>query len=875
MSAAAPSATPRNARDDAASTEKLRNTWRTRIQQAKSARKPYERTWLSNLAFAAGQHWLVNIGTGNEMRHIQQVDPKQAARVLYTADRINEYLQAQLGELNQDDDRPELITAQEGDTAEEVAKELNQAVQHGWEHEWNAANALARARKYTLTMGVSALRMRFDPTRGKIVDHQPVGSDGQPIQDPFALATLHEHGTLPDGTLPRFHPVHEGQSIIEPFSAFQTLTPPGVVHEDDFPWEVLVRPVHVDAILEEYGVTVTEDTDIASASGLTLGQNSQGTRSTNDARLRDHAWLYSCYQRPCRQYPEGQFVVLAGNDFTLVHQDEKLAYTNAAGERKSGIVYFHWWRLDDRFYSRSFIEPLKDPQRALNETKTIKREILVRGLPKVFVTKGSLVENPTGVPMEKIEVEKDGIPPVFHQGVGPGPWWDTDVVEAAEDLAHASTLSALRLGENPQHVDTYSQLALLNENEATKRSPIVTDHNAQKARLVEYGVHDIREWWPESKTILVSGDEGSVSQQTFQKSKVPDFYMVRVPTGAPQPRSQAANIKLIDAIWMAAEQSGVITHDPDRWVQWYADSIKAGTPLDLPEAQKDSQQQFAAFENFLLEQGEQPPPAEYDLAPIHIPVHREAQDHARAKGDLETFKRIQEHITAHIQMVPETRKAYRYLDPTDTSDIASDNALDEDQALRENDMMVEGRPLNPEEYAKAYGSLQRRLNPETGQPVTPQDDLKGILERASLKPTLVENLQMHMDKHGKVIKSEEFLSFPPDVRQRFLTHFNLTREMWLSLPTMPDKVAAPKVTLTARESVGPTTVAQILRRAGVPEADPQLLATEPPMENMVADDVDAPDVDGGAAGQTGNGKPVAPAAPGKTSKPKKPQKPTG
>jgi hypothetical protein len=41
-----------------------------------------------------------------------------------------------------------------------------------------------------------------------------------------------------------------------------------------------------------------------------------------------------------------------------------------------------------------------------------------------------------------------------------------DIEHHVENLAHASTLSPLRLGENPQNVDTYSQLALLNENES-------------------------------------------------------------------------------------------------------------------------------------------------------------------------------------------------------------------------------------------------------------------------------------------------------------------------------------------------------------------------------------------------------------------------
>jgi hypothetical protein len=44
-------------------------------------------------------------------------------------------------------------------------------------------------------------------------------------------------------------------------------------------------------------------------------------------------------------------------------------------------------------------------------------------------------------------------------------------------------------------------------------------------------------------------------------------------------------------------------------------------------------------------------------------------------------------------------------------------------------------------------------------------------------------------------------------------------------------------------------VAAILKRAGVPDADAQTLATEPPMETMVMDSVDAPDADAAGPGQ--------------------------
>jgi hypothetical protein len=823
------------------STDQIVVAWKKRIEQSREARKPFEWVWLSNLAFAGGQHWLAKHERSGQMRHLSELDPRYANRNLYTADRITEYMRAQLGELSSGSDRLDLQAVHDGDEGEQVTKELNSAVQYAWEHEWNAQKALRRARGYALTMGVSALRMRFDPTKGPVAGRLPVGQDGQPATDPDELESLQQNGTLTDGSLPRYEEINEGRTCLEPLTAFQMFTPPGIPHEDDFPWEAIGRPVPLDLVLDEFGEAaagLTEDRDIASAAGIAAGRRI--AVGSNQARLRDHVWLYTCYDRPCKRYPQGRVVVLAGNSYRLLQVQEKLDYQKPNGDFHTGIVYLHWQRLDDRFQSRAFIENLKDGQRTINEIKTTQLEILWRGLPKVFTKEGDLIHDPAGLPLENIELRADAAQPSFFAGIGAGPWMDAMIASCDNDLSHASTLSPLKLGENPKGVDTYSQLQLLNQNENYKRSDIIIDHEQQIATLEELGVYDIRTYWPDEKKIIVAGDEGQLQEQTFRKSRIPDFFHAKVAKGVALDRSEAAELSKVDAIWAAAMACG-LADDPanrEKWLRWYAESLDAGESRKLPELQSDSQEEVAEFENFLMvQQGEEPVPSEYDLAPVHNPRHREAQDRARAAGDQASYERIQTHIEQHVQMAAVTRKAWRTFDPADVQDVASDIALDEDQALRENQMLLAGAPLNPEALQQAIQSVQQGQDPETGQQFDPQAvDVHAILIRASLKPTLVENLQVHLDRHGKVIKSKQFATFPSDARGRFIDHFNQTRDLWLSLPTMPEKVDAPKVSLNLRESVGPSTIAEVLRRAGVPEADAQTVATEPPMENMIKRD---------------------------------------
>lgn len=634
----------------ATSDEKTRLLWQQRIADAKAARYPFERTMLSDLAFAAGQHWLVYDQQHRRMRHISDVDNRYADRELYTADRITEYREAQLGELEADDDRPELSVVQEGETAEESGEQLNNAVAHAWSQEWEADEVLAIARPWVVDMGVAAIRCRWDPDCGELEGHAPVDQYGKPLPDDQA-AQLLEDGMLPDGSLPKFKPVYKGKTCWEAYSALHILPPPGITHERYFPWEILARPVpitEVEATYPQLKGKLTEDTDIANLAGVTTNNVTvAGQPSTQ--RLRGHVWVYTCFEKPTTVHPNGYEVVLVSNRFLLADDIEGFQYQLPDGTPHSGIVYLHWWRRSDRFWSGSFITPLKDPQRIINRLETQQIEITDRGMPKTFVEKGSLEEDPKGTPHEIIELAKNAAPPVIGQGVGPGPWMEQLLAHQADNLGHASTLAAIRLGENPEGVDTYSQLALLNDNETSKRARILRDHRRQIARLVELGVYDIRKYWPSEKHILVAGKEDQIARVLFEKAGIPDFYMAKVAAGAPAPKSQGALLKMVDAIWAAAVQAWVAVNDGNEWVQWYFDSIKAGKPLDLPSAKSNTQKELAYLENDQMFDGQLPQVMDYDVLPVHLVVHREAEDQARAAGDMQTVQLITLHIEQHIQ----------------------------------------------------------------------------------------------------------------------------------------------------------------------------------------------------------------------------------
>jgi len=179
------------------------------------------------------------------------------------------------------------------------------------------------------------------------------------------------------------------------------------------------------------------------------------------------------------------------------------------------------------------------------------------------------------------------------------------------------------------------------------------------------------------------------------------------------------------------------------------------------------------------------------------------------------------------------QQMWKYLDMGDLKGLAQQLATDEEQAEREEEFLKDNRPLNTISLNQVQQAIQQGINPETGQPLQPTDDVQGILLRASLQPKLHENLQVHLFKHAQWMNSPDFETLPFEVQQNAFTHYQLTLQRLYSIPQLPQ--AQPiKTTLSLRGTVDPTTAAQILDRSGVPEASPENLA-QPPLDTEVKD----------------------------------------
>jgi len=632
------------------SPEILSKSIKDNINQARSHRKQFEPGWEMNVAFASGKHWLVYDRTARVLRRIQDVDPRYRGKELYSADLINEYRTTVLGELGSDDDRPELGMINQDITSEEYQRQVNRAVGFGWDNEWMGDDVLAETDRICVDLGTAAIRCRFDPTQGPSRGNYP-HVNGQPVPSNQLgdLMSGYQNGMIENVQM---RPIPTGKICWEPLSPFQLLPPPGIVHERNFPFDCTVTAVPLNKVRAMYPHAAEElraDGDIKSTLGIAQEDSTSGFAAavgdTNQTRLKDHVWLFTYYERPTPQYNKGRVFVFAGNKMNLVHYDEKLPYQGPNGEYRSGIVYFHWWRVTGRFWSRSLVSSLQDAQFAMDKRRTQINELIDRSMPYVFIQKGSNAVKRSFLPFEEIQIDPGEKAPQPVQGIGPGPWMAQELEIIRMDAEHASGVKATSLGENPANVTTYSQLALIKENDAIKRQPIMFERKQGIARLIENSVYDIRTYWGREKNIILAGDEGKIESFVFNSTQIPSEFIVKVLRGTPKPRTQAAELQKIQDI----AQYSLNSQQPLS-VRWYFDSIQNGMPMPLPDEPSNDHYDKALLENHMMLQGYDIPPTYYDPVEIHIPLHRKAQIQCELTGDTMGFQRIEQHVQAHQAM---------------------------------------------------------------------------------------------------------------------------------------------------------------------------------------------------------------------------------
>ncbi len=634
--------------------EKLLEQWEKRRKAAEQDRKRFESEWMTAQQFAAGRQWAAYV----PREHRMIVPPLAKNRSRHTADRLTQYAMTVVGQLAGDDFRGRLIAARDDAQADDYQDVLDDLLAHGWEREWEGDRRCLKLCRTLVWLGTCGIRVRFDPTKGRLLGDVP-HKDGEPILEPDKAREFMAEATY-YGEDTGLRAIREGRIVWDVLSPWNMLPPPGVEEPEDFPWEMVVRPVPVDTLRQQYPDANVQAESVQAMDVLGkeskdgYGDDTQSATGSTGGELEDHALVYTGYERPTSEWPDGATVVFTEDEMLEVKPELPFPESSCRPAR-SGVSYFHYWRVANRFWGRALAAPGFGPQRIINKRLTQMDEIIDRSMPKVYTTKNGVAEVPAGGILEVIELKDAAAKPIIDQGLGPGGWMIEDIRLQDENIEKAVGVRGVSLGENPTGVQTYGQLALLRESDADKIDPIAAELRLGLTSCTFDSI-ELTAKWPPDKKLTIVGPDDTLQVRTFGDVKVPADYMVLPAKGGTQLRTTGAELQKVKDIWDASIQVG-----RQDLLEWYVTSLEAGKAQEMPSNPAYEQQHIAALENILLAQGEQVPVAPFHQHDVHVNEHRSEQQEWQqmaADGDPEaqqTMMMFEQHIQQHLMSMAQTQ----------------------------------------------------------------------------------------------------------------------------------------------------------------------------------------------------------------------------
>ena len=625
------------------------SVWQNRREQASADRKRYEPVWALCQSFIANKQW---VGWSRKERRVVS-EPNPNDRERHTVNVITPYLMTNVGKFVSDDATPKLFFRNDSEESQAFARQANGAIEYCMEEEIEAESQKYDAILRMCSFGISAIIPGWDATSGPMIaDNVPYSSDGKPLLDPAERAKYMSDNAM-QGNRIDFRPVR-GRCQWRVLGPHNLLPPPGINSERDFPWLIIERPVALSKLQAVFGDKADgiNEQNLSAVDMLGLRDvvtDGEGVAG-GSGKLKGHAIVYTGYEFPSKQHPKGQTFTWASD--THLHDEGRMPY-ELDGQPAIGIRYFKYNPVPERFWPIGLVEPGIGPQRQRNRSRSQYIEMKDRaGLGRVYTRPGAInVSQLKGSKiMEVIEVRPGAEIPTETNGIGPGPWMAQDIAMHDNDMDRVMGVGQVTMGSQSGGASAYSAMALLAEQDDKRVGQILKQIRTNVQWLVKYTLEDIRTYWPTDKQIVLAGQDGQMDSFVFNASKLPSDVYVRVGTGAPAPRNQAAEIQKIMDIYDRCISGGQALPR-----EWLYDSLEAGKALPMPVSGAEIQRQLADLENMMIGKGGVVHVGQYDDHEMHMAEHKEARVHytlVPEAGDV--LRALDEHIMEHEQAKQQT-----------------------------------------------------------------------------------------------------------------------------------------------------------------------------------------------------------------------------
>lgn len=505
--------------------------------------------------------------------------------------------------------------------------------------------------------GTVFIKTTWNRQAGRIISEQMVPQqplDQLPDDAPKETTTVFTQGMEPQT-------LREGDietCVVPPHEIY-----PDSVWRDDVKYcksIIHARAYHVDDIMEMYGAKVEEESvdaiTLQSFSGTGGMGYSSGTFRSASRRLKNHAIVKEYYERPSKRYPQGRFIVVAGNK--TLHAGELPYQIGKDGEREIPIIRAVSIKKPGCFFGVSVIERCIPIQRRYNALRNRKAEYLnLVSIGQWYEPEGTLEDDAelNNAPGNRIRyrVNPNGAKPEPVTFPSLPASFENEISTLLAEFTAVSGVSELsRLSEAPSGVKSGVALGIAQEQDDT-RFGLTSANIANSITIMgKYWVRMYRQFVQEPRLLRTVGAARMMEVREWTVS----------------------DLKSDDVL---IENSAALSETPSQRRQMVFDLLNAGL-FNRPEASSLSDEarqkifqllEFGHWETgyddtsdlqrsralreyrLLLDQGQMPQIRDYDDHAIHIMQH----NLMRLQADYEELlmtpegQMLDQILTAHIQ----------------------------------------------------------------------------------------------------------------------------------------------------------------------------------------------------------------------------------
>jgi hypothetical protein len=447
---------------------------------------------------------------------------------------------------------------------------------------------LVEAATWAVTTGTVFRKDYWDTSFGKVVripmtqmvPSEFMGPDGQ-IQ-----MTQKEQPIYDDKGVPQFDELPLGDNSVEVIDAFRMVVDPNASSDSSLSWIMETSIQKLFWIRENYdrdgeGYTgeaknVKDELNLSTMVALrqrlktlsTRGAggyvgSTAGTSGGPEIFVKNAAIVKELYIRPTKNHPKGQMIVSAGGK--ILYRGPS-PYYDGSPESWHPYTMFRYETIPGRFWGKSAVEDLVEPQRKINAIDSML--ILNR---KTMVAPQRLIPHGSGVP----EGYWNGAPglqitykPVGANGakpeVIPGTPLPAQVYQEREvtktEMSQIARINEVLQGVRPPGVTTYGGLQLLLEQSFNSFAPMIhrwekfiEKGQTKKLKLIANRYREPRKEFID-KLRALNKDISDVEIINFIGADLRNNVQVRIEAGSTIPRSNAAKQQQL----MELAQTGVL-----------------------------------------------------------------------------------------------------------------------------------------------------------------------------------------------------------------------------------------------------------------------------------------------------------------------------